>query len=173
MSASHGIRASIVVMGVSGVGKSTVAALLSERTGLPYVDADDLHGEANVAKMSAGIPLTDEDRWPWLARVGTQLAERSPVIVACSALRRVYRDALREHAPETTFVLLSASAEQIEAQVSARDGHFMPPSLLASQLATLEPLDDDERGLTIEVDGAPDVLVDRILRQHVDSQLSA
>lgn len=151
-------------MGVSGVGKSTVAELYAQRTGLRYVDADDLHGAANIAKMSAGIPLTDDDRWPWLARVGVELASHPPAIVACSALKRAYRDALRAHAPETTFVLLSADAAQIEAQVSARQGHFMPPALLHSQLAALEPLGDDERGIVLEVDAAPEVLVERMLQ---------
>ncbi|MCK3771073.1 gluconokinase [Microbacterium aerolatum] len=159
------VGTSLVVMGVSGVGKSTVAELFAQRTGLRFVDADDLHGAANIAKMSAGIPLTDEDRWPWLARVGAELAQHPPTVVACSALKRAYRDALRAQAPQTRFVLLSADATQIEAQVSARQGHFMPPALLRSQLAALEPLGDDEQGITIEVDAAPEVLVERVLRR--------
>lgn len=159
-----------VIMGVSGVGKSTVARLLAERTGVRYVDADDLHDEANIAKMRAGVPLTDKDRWPWLARVGAELAGPTAVVIACSALKRVYRDVLRAQAPDTEFVLLSASSARIEAQVAARSGHFMPPSLLASQQATLEPLEENERGLTIEVDQSPEVLVDRMLFRRARSR---
>jgi len=150
-------------MGVSGVGKSTIAELLAQRVGLRYIDADDLHGEANIAKMSAGIPLTDDDRWPWLARVGAELATGPTAVVACSALKRSYRDSLRAQAPDTVFILLAADAAQINAQVSSRKGHFMPPMLLQSQLAALEPLEEEELGMVITVDGPPDVLVQRIM----------
>ena len=130
MSASHGIRASIVIMGVSGVGKSTVAALLSGRTGLPYVDADDLHGEANVAKMSAGIPLTDEDRWPWLDAIGQWLDERGRAgenaVLTCSALRRIYRDRLRSGRPGLRFIHVDAPEEILRERLEKRQGHYMP-----------------------------------------------
>jgi gluconokinase len=144
----------LVVMGVSGSGKSTVGFALAASLGVPFVDADDLHPAANVAKMSRGIPLTDDDRWPWLALVGEQLAaaESTGIVVACSALRRVYREAILAVAPDTRFVFLNASRELLEARVQHREGHFMPASLLASQLATLEPLADDEPGVTVPAD---------------------
>ncbi|WP_435748683.1 gluconokinase [Microbacterium sp. PMB16] len=153
----------IVVMGVSGVGKSTVGIELARRLGLDFIDADDLHGPENIAKMSAGIPLVDADRWPWLDRVGAALAADPHPVVACSALRRSYRDRLRATAPETVFVHLAAAPARVQAQSEAREGHFMPPALLQSQIATLEPLAPDERGLTVTVDAEPDELVDRIV----------
>lgn len=162
----------LVVMGVSGVGKSTVAELLSQRAGLRYVDADDLHGEANIAKMSAGTPLTDDDRWPWLARVGAELASAPTAVVACSALKRSYRDSLRAQAPDTVFILLAADAAQISTQVSSREGHFMPPTLLQSQLAALEPLEADEQGMVIVVDGPPEVLAERIMSNALSTLAS-
>lgn len=149
-------RGGIVVMGVSGSGKSTVAAALAARLGARYVDADDLHPPENVAKMAAGVPLTDEDRMPWLRAVARALAaEPAPVVIACSALRRAYRDVLRG-APESDddvfFVQLDVAPDLLARRVGARPGHFMPASLLASQLATLESLTPDESGVV--VDGA-------------------
>lgn len=152
----------IVVMGVSGVGKTTVGQELARHRGASFIDADDLHSPANVAKMSAGIPLVDADRWPWLDLVGAALLAEPGVVVACSALRRSYRDRLRATAPETLFVHLAAAPERVAAQAEAREGHFMPPALLRSQIATLEPLEPDERGITVIVDAGPDALVDRI-----------
>lgn len=151
----------LVVMGVSGVGKTTIAQLLAERLGAPFIDADDLHGEANLAKMSAGIPLTDEDRMPWLERVGKALAQHPTPVIACSALKRVYRDVLRERAPRVRFVMLAADMARLTAQVSGREDHFMPPALLQSQLETLEPLEADEPGVVIQVDAGPEELVAR------------
>ncbi len=138
----------IVIMGVSGAGKSDVGAALAERLGAKFTDSDSLQPQSNVDKMSAGIPLTDEDRWPWLKLVGEELAsaDRDGVVVACSALKRVYRDAIRTAAPSTTFILLNVDLAVLQARVTSRPGHFMPPSLLASQLETLEPLDEDETG---------------------------
>jgi carbohydrate kinase (thermoresistant glucokinase family) len=155
----------IVVGGVSGSGKSTVGALLAERLGVPFADADDLHPQTNVDKMAAGIPLTDEDRWPWLATVGAELAASSAtgLVIACSALRRVYRDAIRDAAPTTFFVELTGSPELLAERIGSRKGHFMPPALLASQLALLEPLQADERGVILDVAATPDQLVDGAL----------
>ncbi len=145
----------IVVMGVSAAGKSSVSAALAERLRLPWIDADALHPPANVAKMAAGTPLSDEDRWPWLDEVGARLASaaagKDGVILACSALRRAYRDRIRTHAPAAVFVHLTGTPELLAARVSARVGHFMPASLLASQLAVLEPLGPGERGFEIDV----------------------
>lgn len=151
----------IVVMGVSAVGKSTVGRELARRTGGRFVDADDLHGEQNVAKMASGIPLTDDDRWPWLDRVGAELTPGT--VMACSALKRSYRDALRRHAPDVFFVHLHADFETLRRRASDRDGHFMPPALLQSQFDTLEALGKDESGVAIDADAAPDQLADRAL----------
>ncbi|MGN8552323.1 UNVERIFIED_CONTAM: gluconokinase [Microbacterium sp. SLM126] len=153
----------IVVMGVSGSGKSTIAAGLAGRVGGIYLDADDFHPPANVAKMRAGTPLTDEDRMPWLARVAneTVAAERrhGTAVVACSALRRRYRDALRAIVPEAYFVQLDGSPELLAERIGARTDHFMPASLLTSQLALLESLQPDERGAIVSIDAAaPDVI---------------
>lgn len=145
----------IVVMGVSAAGKSSVGRVLADELGLEFVDADDLHPPANVAKMSAGAPLDDVDRWPWLDAVAARMAA-SPhgVVVACSALRRSYRDRLRAGAPRAVFVHLTGTSELLAERAAARTGHFMPPALLASQLATLEPLGDDELGIEVSVDGS-------------------
>jgi gluconokinase len=144
----------LVVMGVSGSGKSTVGSALAAQLGVPFVDSDDLHPAANVVKMSAGVPLTDDDRWPWLALVGRQLAgaEATGMVVACSALKRSYRDAIRAEEPAVRFVYLEADHELLETRVQHRPDHFMPASLLDSQLATLEPLAADEPGITVAPD---------------------
>lgn len=143
----------IVVMGVSGCGKSTVGAALAARLGVPFLDADDLHPAANVAKMAAGHPLTDDDRMPWLARVGGELsAATGGLVIACSALKRSYRDAILAAAPATVFVFLNGSRALLESRMQHRAGHFMPASLLDSQLATLEPLAPDEPGITVALD---------------------
>jgi len=144
----------LVIMGVSGSGKSTVGLVLSTELGVPFVDADDLHPLANVEKMAAGFPLTDDDRWPWLRLVGEALAgaEDTGLVVACSALKRAYRDAILAAEPRARFVFLDATREQLEARVANRPGHFMPASLLDSQLATLEPLELDEPGITVAAD---------------------
>jgi carbohydrate kinase (thermoresistant glucokinase family) len=139
-------------MGVSAAGKSSVASALSSRIGAPWVDADDLHPAANVAKMAAGSPLQDEDRWPWLDEVGARLADQQAVVVACSALRRIYRDRLRVARPDAVFVHLTADRVVLASRAAARDDHFMPPALLDSQLSTLEPLEPDERGVVIDVE---------------------
>lgn len=155
----------LVVMGVSAVGKSSVAAALADRLGVPWADADELHPPENVAKMASGIPLTDADRWPWLDRVGQVLAAGADtgVIVACSALRRVYRDRLRDAAPSAEFIHLAGEEHVLVARSRAREGHFMPPSLIASQLATLEQLGDDEVGLVVGVDATVTDIVESVV----------
>lgn len=150
MTDPSGIR--VVIMGVSGCGKSSVGEGLSRHLGIPYRDGDDLHPAANVEKMRAGQPLTDADRWPWLDRVASVLANDAPVIVGCSALRRTYRDRLRAGAGgPVTFVHLTGPREMIAKRMSARSGHYMPLSLLDSQLAALESPGLDE-ALTIDID---------------------
>lgn len=149
----------IIIMGVSGCGKSSVGAGLSQRLGIPYRDGDDLHPAANVEKMRAGHPLNDDDRWPWLDRVAAVLAVDAPVIVGCSALRRAYRDRLRAGAGGPVhFVHLAGSRELLAKRMSARTGHYMPLSLLDTQLAALEPPSPDE-ALTIDIDQALDAII--------------
>ncbi|QEO10793.1 gluconokinase [Protaetiibacter larvae] len=145
-------------MGVSGSGKSTVGALLAEALGVPFVDGDALHPPENVAKMAAGIPLDDADRAPWLDAVGARLAD-PPVVIACSALRRAYRDRLRGFAPELALVYLRGDRKLLARRLKSRRGHFMPASLLDSQLATLERPADDERALVLEIGRTPAELV--------------
>jgi gluconokinase len=150
----------IVVMGVSGSGKSTVGAALAGRLGVPFEDGDDLHPRANVEKMTRGEPLDDHDRWPWLERVGEWLTEHATAgVIACSALKRTYRDQLRHHCPEVAFLHLEGGRELIERRQAGQPGHFMPSSLLTSQLETLEPLAPDERGVVVEVTGSVDEIV--------------
>lgn len=160
------MKPQIVVMGVSGSGKSTVGAALAQRLGVPFGDADDFHPPANIAKMSAGIALDDTDRQPWLEAIGEWLAERDSHggVISCSALKVAYRDQLRAHAPRTTFVHLHGSRDVIARRQASRPGHFMPTSLLDSQFDTLEPLGSHEAGLVIDVDQD----VDAIVQEYVD-----
>lgn len=148
----------VVVMGVSGSGKTTVGAALADALGLRFVDGDALHPVANVAKMAAGIPLDDADRAPWLDAIGAVLAE-GPVVVACSALKRAYRDRLRAAAPGLQLVFLDGSPALLASRMSARPGHFMPTSLLDSQLATLERPGPDEQALTADIADPVPVIV--------------
>ncbi|MDO5641580.1 MAG: gluconokinase, GntK/IdnK-type [Paracoccus sp. (in: a-proteobacteria)] len=142
----------VVLMGVSGCGKSSVGAAVSALTGLPYMDGDDLHPAANVAKMRAGIPLDDDDRWPWLDLVADALARRAPLIIGCSALRLAYRDRIRAGAGgPVRFVHLDGSRDVIAARMAARTHEYMPLSLLDSQLATLEPPSAAE-ALRVDID---------------------
>jgi gluconokinase len=151
----------IVVMGVSGSGKSTVGAALAQRLRVPFADADDFHPPANIAKMMSGQPLNDDDRYPWLEAIGDWLADHCDGgVMSCSALKRKYRDQLRRHCPDTEFVHLSGSPEVVGRRQASRPGHFMPSSLLASQFETLQPLEPDERGITIDVDQDIDSIVD-------------
>ena len=150
----------IVVMGVSGSGKSTVGAALAQRLGVPFADADDFHPPANIAKMTSGQPLNDDDRRPWLESIGVWLAEHvDGGVMSCSALKRAYRDQLREHCPSVEFLHLSGTPEVIGRRQASRPGHFMPASLLASQFETLEPLAADEHGVAIDVDQDIDSIV--------------
>ncbi len=150
-------------MGVSGCGKSSVGAALSARLGMPYVEGDALHSRQAVAKMRAGVPLTDDDRWPWLDRVAQVLHDRAPVILGCSALKRAYRDRIRAGAGgPVTFVHLSGSRALIAARMAARSGHYMPLALLDSQFAALEPPGPEE-AITVDIAlGLPE-LVETIL----------
>lgn len=142
----------VVVMGVSGCGKTTVGRAVAARLGVAWQDGDDLHPAGNVAKMAAGVALTDADRWPWLDRVAAVLRTEAPVVVGCSALRRVYRDRLRAGADgAVAFLHLDGAREVIAARMAARPGHFMPPALLDSQFTTLEPPGPDE-ALRLEID---------------------
>ena len=150
----------IVVMGVSGSGKSTVGAALAQRLRVPFADADDFHPPANVAKMTAGEALNDDDRWPWLDAIGEWLAANDAGVMTCSALKRPYRDVLRRHRPDVEFVHLHGDREVITRRQATRPGHFMPASLLDSQFATLEPLEDDERGFVVDVDQSVDQIVE-------------
>jgi gluconokinase len=152
--------APIVVMGVSGSGKSTVGAALAQRLRVPYGDADDFHPPANIAKMTAGQALDDEDRRPWLEAIGQWLGGHDDGVITCSALKRSYRDVLRRHRPDVLFVHLFGDREVIARRQATRPGHFMPASLLDSQFATLQPLEDDERGFVVDVDQSVDDIVD-------------
>jgi carbohydrate kinase (thermoresistant glucokinase family) len=153
----------IVVMGVAGCGKSVLGSLLADRLGYRFVDADDLHPAANVNKMAGGTPLDDDDRWPWLDTVGSTLAGSPGIVVACSALKRAYRDRLRASAGDVTFVHLVGSPQLLARRMASRSEHFMPTSLLESQLRTLEPLDAGEHGAEIDVTPPPSIVVKEIL----------
>ena len=159
----------LVVMGVSGSGKSTVGAALSQRLRVPFADADDFHPQANIDKMSAGHALDDDDRLPWLEAIGTWLAAHPQGgVMSCSALKRKYRDQLRHHAPGIAFLLLHGSPDVIRKRQASRPGHFMPASLLHSQFATLEQLAPDEHGVTVDVDQSVDAIVEDYLRWRVE-----
>ncbi len=157
----------LVLMGVSGSGKTTLAQELEARLGWPYAEADEFHPPENIAKMSAGTPLTDEDRRPWLETMRDWLTDQThagrSTIVTCSALRRAYRDLLRQAAGRVRFVHLTEDPGVIGDRLAHRAGHFMPPTLLPSQLATLEPLGADEDGVVVAVDVPPGEVADRAL----------
>ena len=159
----------LVVMGVSGSGKSTISDHLARRLGWRYEDGDRFHPASNVAKMSAGHPLTDEDRWPWLQAIADEIDRLSAAderaVIACSALKRAYRDILVHGRSDVRVVFLSGTPPLIAGRLAARKGHFMPPGLLDSQFRTLEPPQADERPLTVSIDASVDAIVDDIVRQ--------
>lgn len=161
----------VVVMGVSGCGKTTVGHALADRLDVPFADGDELHPAANIAKMASGVPLDDDDRYPWLEAIGAWLAEHDAHggVIGCSALKRKYRDQLRSHAPRVGFLHLHGSFEVIAARQAARPGHFMPASLLRSQFATLEPLGPDEHGVVVDV-AQP---VGAIVQEYVDRAVAS
>ena len=158
----------LVVMGTAGTGKSKVAATLAERLGWDMGEGDDLHPAANVAKMASGQPLTDEDRWPWLDKVASwiddHVAMGQPGIMTCSALKKAYRDRLR--GPRVAFVHLNGTRESLAARLAARRDHYMPSSLLDSQLEALQPLEADENGIVVELDSkSPEQEAEEIIRR--------
>ena len=159
----------LVVMGVSGSGKSTIADKLAERLRWSYEDGDKFHPASNVAKMSAGQPLTDEDRWPWLQAIADEIdrvceaGERA--VIACSALKHAYRDMLVHGRNDVRIIYLKGTEELIASRLSLRKGHFMPPGLLASQFKTLEPPDMSENPVTVSIDASVETIVDDIVRQ--------
>ncbi|MGP5123324.1 gluconokinase [Glutamicibacter ardleyensis] len=157
----------IIVMGVSGSGKSTIGALLAEKLEQEFIDGDALHPEENRIKMAAGIALDDADRRPWLNNIGEKLSDSNkagaPVIIACSALKRSYRDLIRSHEPDTLFVHLTGGKQLIGERMAARKHEFMPTSLLTSQLATLEEPSSDEHVLLAEVAHTPEQIVSDLL----------
>ena len=157
----------VVVMGVSGSGKSTVASLLAGRLGWEFEDGDDFHPAANVEKMQAGTPLTDEDRWPWLAAIAAWIdkvrAEGRHGVVTCSGLKRAYREILVGDRPDVRLVYLKGDRELIGRRMAARHGHFMPTSLLDSQFRTLEEPAPDEDPLVVSVGATPQAIVAEIV----------
>lgn len=151
-----------VVMGVSGCGKSMVGEAISAELGMPFVEGDTLHPAANVTKMAKGIPLTDEDRFPWLDRIGAEIAAAGPegIVISCSSLKRIYRDRLRSFAESrVVFVFLKGSEAVLAERMAARRGHFMPASLLKSQLATLEDPTGEPEVIIIDISPAPEQVI--------------
>ena len=159
----------LIVMGVSGSGKSTVGEALARRLGWRFEDGDKFHPASNVAKMHAGIPLTDDDRWPWLKAIADEVDRAceagSPAVIACSALKRAYRDVLVHGRGDVRIVYLRGNQPLIARRLALRKGHFMPPGLLASQFQTLEPPADDEAVIAVSIDAPVDAIVDDVVRQ--------
>jgi gluconokinase len=161
----------LIVMGVSGCGKTTIGEMLADRLKCDFADADSFHSQANKDKMHKGIPLTDDDRWPWLKAIRASIVEKqadgTTHVYACSALKRVYRDILRDGDTDVTFVYLKGTPELLQERIKTRKGHFFDPKLLQSQLDTLEPPGPDE---AIEVDIAlsPEEIVVKVLNEAKD-----
>ncbi|UXM92208.1 gluconokinase [Paenarthrobacter sp. JL.01a] len=164
----------IVVMGVAGCGKSTVGAALAERLGAEFLDGDALHPQSNIDKMAAGTPLNDGDRAPWLAEIGRRFpASDASLVIACSALKRAYRDIIRSGDPSVVFVHLHGPREVLNERMNSRPGHFMPATLLDSQLATLEPLQEDEAGTAADITSPVEVIVSDVQASLAGSLLQA
>jgi gluconokinase len=162
--------AAIVVMGVSGAGKSTVGKLIAARLDCPFRDADSFHPRANIEKMSRGEPLTDEDRWPWLQAIAAWIAEHraagTTCVVTCSALKRVYRDIVtNKQSSDVRLVYLKGGFDLIESRLKARQGHFMPPGLLRSQFDALEEPGAGERAIMVPIDATPEQIADRVMEK--------
>lgn len=159
----------LVIMGVAGCGKTTVAQLIAERLGWIEAEADDFHPQANILKMASGVPLEDDDRWPWLRAIrdwaSAQDEAGSNSVVTCSALKRAYRDVLRQSSGRVRFVHLDGSAELIGDRIQKRSKHFMPPALLPSQFAILEPLGPDEDGVVVPIAGSPQEIAEDAMRR--------
>ena len=159
----------LIVMGVSGSGKSTIAARLAERLGWTFEDGDRFHPASNVAKMSAGLPLTDEDRWPWLQAIADEIdrvaRNSGHVVIACSALKRAYRDLLIHGRDDVRIVFLDGSQALIADRLARRKGHFMPPGLLDSQFRALEPPVENEHSITVSIDAPVEAIVQNIVAQ--------
>lgn len=158
-----------VMMGVSGSGKTTIAEVVAQREGWLLLEGDKFHPPANIEKMSHGTPLTDEDRWPWLRAIAAEIdamrARGQSAIVACSALKRAYRDILIGARPDVLLVYLRGEQALIAARMAARKGHFMPPALLDSQFATLEEPGPDEHPIIVSIAPSPQAIVDEVVRQ--------
>ena len=170
MSASDGVGAgstTLVIIGVSGSGKTTIAVELSRQLGWEYAEGDQFHPPANVEKMRAGHPLTDDERWPWLGKIADWIGGHENlgknIVITCSALRAVYREVLRGGHPSVFFIHVDVSREVLQERLSRRQGHYMPASLLDSQLATLEPLRPDEPGEAVPGDAKPDAVVSHVI----------
>lgn len=160
----------LVVMGVAGSGKSTIAAALSKQLGWACAEADEFHPQSNIDKMSQGIPLQDEDRWPWLLQIQNWMTEQARAghctVLTCSALKRSYRQLLSEAEGRVLFIHLHGEADLISERMQGREGHFMPPTLLPSQLSTLEPLSPEELAagsLRLDISQSPEQLIEAIL----------
>ena len=160
---------SLVVMGVSGCGKSRVGAAIAQRLGLPFIEGDDFHSDSNRALMRSGTPLTDADRIPWLRKIAARIDEwrgkGDSGVVTCSALKRAYRDIIVGDRPDVVLVHLRGSRELIGQRMAARKGHFMPTALLDNQFATLEEPGPDERAIVVDISGTPFRIVEEITRQ--------
>jgi gluconokinase len=169
----------IVVMGVAGCGKTTIGRLLADRLAIPYAEADSFHSEGNIAKMTEGVPLTDQDRQPWLEAIADHIRRDSRLVVSCSALKRAYREILRKEDPRTWFLHLVVDRETATARVAERAAHFMPGSLVDSQFADLEPL-RGEAGLAVDAARPPEEIIATVLKapalggdpSYPDSQLT-
>jgi gluconokinase len=175
---TSGIPCALIVMGVSGSGKTTIAEPLAARLGWTFEDGDRFHPASNVAKMSAGHPLTDEDRWPWLQAIADEIdrvcAAGERAVIACSALKRAYRDVLVHGRDDVRVIYLDGTQQLIADRLASRKGHFMPPALLASQFTTLEPPGADENPVTVSIDAPVETIVDDIVaRLHLTPAGSA